>query len=166
MRVLIVDNDSSSRSRVRHALVQRLSAEVTECGDGGAALEALSRGTYSLLVTELQLPMMSGIEMLTIVRHQPRLRGLPVIVLTTKGDDALVRRVIGLGVGDYLIKPVNTDRLCDRARALANELAASQPDATALAGATRSRRQLPRAGRILLPPLRDDAATATSLSAP
>jgi DNA-binding response OmpR family regulator len=153
MRVLIVDTDSSSRARSRDALAAGLGAEVTECADGGAALEALARGAYSLLVTELQLPMMSGIEMLTIIRHQPRLRGLPVIVLTGKCDDALVRRVIGLGVGDYLIKPVNTERLCARARALTNELAASQPDAEGAAGAARARQRLPRAGRILLPPL-------------
>jgi DNA-binding response OmpR family regulator len=160
MRVLIVDNDSSSRARSRDALVRGLGADVTECADGGTALEALARGSYSLLVTELQLPMMSGIEMLTIIRHQPRLRGLPVIVLTGKCDDALVRRVIGLGVGDYLIKPVNIDRLCARARALTNELAASQPDAESAAGAVRARQRLPRAGRILLPPLPDSVMSA------
>lgn len=153
MRVLIVDHDSSTRARTRDALSQGLGADVTECADGGTALEALARGAFSLLVTELQLPMMSGIEMLTIVRHQPRLRGLPVIVLTGKCDDALVRRVIGLGVGDYMIKPVNIERLCARARALANDLAASQPDAEGVASVVRARQRLPRAGKILLPPL-------------
>jgi DNA-binding response OmpR family regulator len=153
MRVLIVDPDSASRTAVRAALVACFSAQITECDDGAAAIDALSRGACSLLITELQLPTMSGLDMLAIVRHQPRLHALPVIVLTGKGDDALVRRVIGLGVGDYLIKPVNAERLCARARALTNELAESQPDAAGEADAARARRQLPRAGRILLPPL-------------
>lgn len=152
IRILIVDSDASSRAIVRSALTQGLAALVTECPDGGAALEALSRTRYSLLVTELQLPLMSGIEMLSIVRHQPRLRGVPAIVLTGKCDDPLVRRVISLGVGDYLIKPVNTERLCARARALAIDV-----DATGGAGDTAgfavAARQLPRSGKILLPPL-------------
>jgi two-component system chemotaxis response regulator CheY len=150
--ILIVDNDSSSRAAVRRALAMDSLATVTECPDGGAALEALCKGTYSLLVTELQLPLMSGIEMLTIVRHQPRLRGLPVIVLTTKADDPLVRRVISLGVGDYLVKPVDTERLRARARALAPDLMSAPilPDEQAHVP---SRRPLPHAGRILLPPL-------------
>jgi DNA-binding response OmpR family regulator len=150
-RILIVDHDSFTRTSVRKALIAHLECAVSECGDGGAALETLARGSYDLVVTELQLPMMSGIEMLTILRHQPRFRSLPVIVLTGKRDDPLVRRVVGLGVGDYLIKPLNTDRLCARARALLRELVPAAADDDAAAPPPR---RLPRSGRILLPPLR------------
>ena len=53
----------------------------------------------------------------------------------------------------WQFKPVNVERLCTRARALTNDLAASQPDAEGAAGVVRARQRLPRAGRILLPPL-------------
>ena len=63
-----------------------------------------------------------------------------------------MRRVISLGVGDYLIKPVNTDRLCARARALATELATGSSDESGNSASVTAPRQ-PRSERILLPPL-------------
>lgn len=148
-RILIVDPDSSARASMRQALLDSIGYGVGEASDGATALEALTQGPYDLVITELLLPMMTGIEMLTLLRRQPRFRSLPVIVATNERDDALVRRVVSLGIGDYMIKPLNLERLCTRATALLGARKPAAPEGDAAPAPPP-----PRGGRIVLPPLR------------
>ena len=88
-RVLIVDDSPTIRRMVRASL-QSLSrpVEFAEAASGLEAIESLALQTADLIVLDLNMPDMHGLDVLGFVRSQPKFRAIPIIVLTTRGDDA------------------------------------------------------------------------------
>ena len=114
-RVLIVDDDAP----VRRMLARTVAADgypVEEAADGAAALIAIDRAAPSLIVLDVAMPGLDGIE----VCRRVRAKGLATPVLLVTARDAVVDRVSGLDAGadDYLTKPFDSDELLARLRAL------------------------------------------------
>ena len=114
-RILIVDDDAP----VRRMLARTIAAEgyaVDEAGDGGAALIAVDRASPDLVVLDVAMPGLDGIE----VCRRVRAKGLSIPVLLVTARDAVADRVAGLDAGadDYLTKPFDSDELLARIRAL------------------------------------------------
>lgn len=127
MRVLIADEDAPAKRLLTRILVRDFSCTVGECGDGLEALDLLARHRYDLLVLDLSLPFIGGLEVLEAVRYSETLAQLPVVVLTSVRHEADVRRAVELGVSAYITKPL---RPADVAERLARVIA----DATPMAG--------------------------------
>lgn len=115
MRILLVEDDSLLGDGLRVGLGQE-GYTVDWIRDGQAARLALETGSYDLVVLDLGLPRLSGLELLRAVRAQGN--GVPVLILTAR--DAVADRVAGLddGADDYMIKPFDLDELAARIRAL------------------------------------------------
>jgi CheY-like chemotaxis protein len=113
-QVLVVDDEPSVRALLRRLLTAEFDAEVVEAGDGLQALEQLSRQNTSLVLLDISMPIMDGIETLEAIRQSPRLSSLPVAMMTAAREEPLVRRVIKLGVSDFLLKPLKRDVAIDR----------------------------------------------------
>jgi two-component system, OmpR family, response regulator TctD len=133
MKVLLVEDDPSMQTALRRAL-QRRGMEVDVCGDGRAALGAWKSAAPEVVVLDLSLPGLDGLQVL----EQARREGIatPVLILTARGT--VGDRIIGLNTGadDYLPKPFDLDELEARVRALARRSAAAAPgSAPAPAGA-------------------------------
>jgi two-component system response regulator MprA len=114
-RILIVDDDAP----VRRMLARTIAAEgyaVDEAGDGAAALIAVDRASPDLVVLDVAMPGLDGIE----VCRRVRAKGLSIPVLLVTARDAVADRVAGLDAGadDYLTKPFDSDELLARIRAL------------------------------------------------
>jgi two-component system alkaline phosphatase synthesis response regulator PhoP len=120
-RVLLVEDDPDIVELVEHYL-GREGFGVESLADGRAALERVRSGRYDLLVLDLQLPGLDGLSLCTEVRRDPRTRGVPVVMLTARGDEA--DRVVGLEMGadDYVVKPFSPKELVARVRALFRRL--------------------------------------------
>ncbi len=101
-RVLVVDDSELTRDLVV-ATLRELGLDVLEAVDGAGALAKLEAEEVSLLVTDLDMPVMDGFELIRRVRLSRRSR-LPIVVLSTRGDDADVRRASELGADAYLVK--------------------------------------------------------------
>ena len=86
-RILVVDDSATLRRMVRAALQPLAGVEFTEADTGFAAIERLAFGPVSLIVLDLNMPDMHGVEVLRFVRAQPSYRHIPVIVLTTRDDE-------------------------------------------------------------------------------
>lgn len=89
-----------------------------EAASGLEALEQLALGPAAMMILDLNMPDMHGIEVLSFVRRHPILKALPVIVLTTRGDDGSRSAALAAGATLYLTKPFTPQTLADQARAL------------------------------------------------
>jgi two-component system alkaline phosphatase synthesis response regulator PhoP len=120
-RVLVVEDEADIVELITHYL-RAEGLEVEAEGNGRRALERLREGGADLVVLDLQLPGMDGLSLCAELRRDPRTRGLPVIMLTARGEEK--DRVVGLEVGadDYVVKPFSPKELVARVRALQRRL--------------------------------------------
>ena len=117
-RILVVDDSPTLRRMVRAALQPLAGAEFAEADTGFSAIEGLAFGPVALIVLDLNMPDMHGVEVLKFVRAQPSYRHIPVIVLTTRGDEASRAAALEAGATAYLTKPFGPSTLAAEARKL------------------------------------------------
>jgi DNA-binding response OmpR family regulator len=135
MRALLVDDDPGIRAIIARILVRSFEQlEIVECENGIEALEALSRQDYALMLLDIVMPVMDGFDLLERVRRVPATANLPVIMMTGMHDEKTVRRILSVGVTDYVLKPVRPTQLSDRvSRILTRQATVEQPPAVATA---------------------------------
>lgn len=123
-RVLVVDDDRTVADVVCRYL-EHAGYEVEHAGDGAAALDAVSRRPPHLVVLDLMLPVLDGLEVCRRLRERPD--GVPIVMLTARGDEA--DRILGLQLGadDYLGKPFSPRELVLRVRSVLRR-AGGEPD--------------------------------------
>ena len=130
-KILVVEDEADIRELLRYNLAQEGFA-VEEAGDGADALDRVSRRPPDLVVLDLMLPRLSGLELCRLLRANPDTARLPIIVVTAKGAE--VDRVLGLEMGadDYVVKPFSPREVVARVKALLRRAnAAMEPDAPA-----------------------------------
>jgi len=115
-KVLLVEDEEQLR-RVMKDLLEREGYIVSEARDGVQALDQVDRHAPDIVVLDLNLPGLDGYSVLQQLRSRPATRGIPVMVLTAKGDEDNEVRVFELGADDFITKPF-------RARALSARLEA------------------------------------------
>ena len=112
-RILVVDDEPPIRKLLRMGLTAH-GYEVLEASNGRIALELLAKKPH-LVILDLGLPDIEGLELLRRIRH--RQEGLPVVVLSSRGDEAGKVAALDLGADDYVTKPFGMDELLARMRA-------------------------------------------------
>jgi two-component system chemotaxis response regulator CheY len=118
MNVLIVDDEPMTRSLLRRVLTRDCGCTVAEAADGLAALSSCGATPPDLIITDLRMPVMDGIALIEALRQVPALAGIPVVMMTAAREQGPVHRAIELGVTDYLLKPLQADRVADRLRSV------------------------------------------------
>ena len=113
--ILIVDDSPTIRRMVRASLAP-LTAEFIEASSGLEAIEQLAVGSIQLMVLDLNMPDMHGLEVLGFVRANKKFQQLPVIVLTTRDDQASRTAAMQAGATSYLTKPFTPQVLLGEAR--------------------------------------------------
>ncbi len=116
-QALVIDDDVRLGALLREYLGKQ-EIEVTVVTDGEQGLDKLRRGRFDVVLLDLMLPGLDGLEVCRRIRANPELQTLPVLMLTAKGDD--VDKIVGLELGadDYLAKPFNPRELLARMRAV------------------------------------------------
>jgi two-component system chemotaxis response regulator CheY len=105
VHALICDDDAGTRLLVRHLVMQKLGWTVAECADGAAALQMLGRIQFDVAILDINMPQLDGINVLQAIRRSPRLRHLPVVIMTSDHREEVVRRLLALGIADFIVKP-------------------------------------------------------------
>ena len=106
MKVLICDDDDGTRLLVSELLSRAFLCECVQCPDGMEALEVIGRQEIDVAVIDLHMPRMDGVALVQHIRSSPRLRELPVVMLTADAHEEAVRTLLSLGVSDYIVKPL------------------------------------------------------------
>jgi two-component system, OmpR family, alkaline phosphatase synthesis response regulator PhoP len=125
-RALVVEDDSDIVTLITHYLER----DGWRCDVALNGLEALSRlgtETYGLVVLDLQLPGRDGLSVLTQIRATPKLRKLPVVIVTARGEET--DRVVGLEIGadDYIVKPFSPKEFAARVKAILRRIDRNDP---------------------------------------
>lgn len=110
--ILIVDDSSSLRTVVNLAL-KRAGYDVVEAVDGEDGLTKLDGRKINLIVCDVNMPRLNGIEFVTKVKQHPRYKFTPVIMLTTEGQDAKKEQGRAAGAKAWIVKPFNPPVLLD-----------------------------------------------------
>ncbi|MPZ43667.1 MAG: response regulator [Betaproteobacteria bacterium] len=106
-RILVVEDDPFSRGLLVQLLANQGHRRVEVAADGRQALDRLRHGGVDLVLLDIEMPQLDGIEVLRRLKDDPRLSAIPVIVISGVGEVASIVRCIDLGAEDYLSKPFN-----------------------------------------------------------
>lgn len=117
-KILVVDDSATVRQQVGLALSQA-GFQIVEAVDGADGARQIERSSdLSLVICDVNMPNMSGIEMLEQVKGGGQRASLPVIMLTTEGDPSLIARAKKAGAKGWIVKPFKADLLVSAARKL------------------------------------------------
>ena len=131
-RILVVEDSVSMRSFVRNALESdsRRSAalDVVEASSGFEALRLLPRGPYDLVITDINMPDINGLELISFMRKSELHRHTPVLIISTQSSERDRARGLALGANAYLLKPFTPEALLSEVwRFLAVDVAQAKP---------------------------------------
>ena len=110
-RVLIVDDSSAMRAFVRAALEEDGTAEVVESTSGFEALRILPRENFDIVIVDVNMPDINGLELVSFLRKTPQHRTTPVIIISTEASSRDQERGIALGANAFLSKPFEPEEL-------------------------------------------------------
>jgi two-component system, chemotaxis family, chemotaxis protein CheY len=131
-RILVAEDSVSMRSFVRNALESdsRRSAalDVVEASSGFEALRLLPRGPYDLVITDINMPDINGLELISFIRKSELHKHTPVLIISTQSSERDRARGLSLGANGYLLKPFTPEALLSEVwRFLAPEVAQAKP---------------------------------------
>ncbi|MGB0206186.1 MAG: chemotaxis response regulator CheY [Neptuniibacter sp.] len=105
MKILVVDDFSTMRRIIKNLLKDLGMTNVTEADDGQTALPILKQGGIDFLVTDWNMPGMTGIDLLKEVRSDPNLASMPVLMVTAEAKKEQIIAAAQAGVNGYVVKP-------------------------------------------------------------
>ncbi|MGC8872866.1 MAG: response regulator [Chloroflexia bacterium] len=112
MATMLVVDDSSTMRRMIIAVLDKIpEVRFVEAGSGLEAIEQLTLQRVDLMVLDLNMPDMHGLDILRFVRSQERYRSLPILVLTTRGSEESRQEALAAGATRYVTKPFTPDEL-------------------------------------------------------
>lgn len=114
MKILIVDDFSTMRRIIKNLLRDLGFNNTDEADDGNTGLPKLQAGNYDFLVTDWNMPGMTGIELLRAVRADERLKSLPVLMVTAEAKKEQIVMAAQEGVNGYIVKPFTAQTLKEK----------------------------------------------------
>lgn len=128
-RILIIEDDDAIRDIVRYALERNGFQNVLEAADGEEGLKIALRDRPALVLLDLMLPKVAGLEVCRRLKRSESLRDVPVIMLTAKSEESDIVLGLELGAVDYITKPFSTKVLVARVRAHLRQAGAQESSA-------------------------------------
>ncbi|MDD3608901.1 MAG: chemotaxis response regulator CheY [Halothiobacillaceae bacterium] len=114
MNILVVDDFSTMRRIIKNLLRELGFNNINEADDGSTALPMLKAGGYDFLITDWNMPGMTGIDLLKAVRADPQLDKIPVLMVTAEAKREQIIMAAQAGVNGYVVKPFNAATLKEK----------------------------------------------------
>ena len=114
--VLVVDDSAAIRKILQRVLRQTgmVIRTILEAGDGQQALDVLKGQSVHLVLTDINMPKMDGLQLLRALKAAPEWRSIPVVMITTEGGEAKVAEAVRLGASGYVRKPFTADQIKEK----------------------------------------------------
>jgi two-component system, chemotaxis family, chemotaxis protein CheY len=104
-KILIVEDSKATRELIAAAVSTLRDVEIHVATNGFEALKVLPRHRFDLIITDINMPDINGLELINFVKKNPHYRDTPLIVVTTEGREEDRRRGLQLGANEYVVKP-------------------------------------------------------------
>jgi len=117
-RILIVEDSPTMRQLLVFALRRLKNVEIVEAQDGMDGLRKISSDHFDLALIDINMPVMDGLKLISLIRGEDTLKEIPIIVITTEGAKEDRDRALVLGANEYLTKPIQANRVLALARGL------------------------------------------------
>ena len=114
MKILVVDDFSTMRRIIKNLLRDLGFTNTSEADDGTTALPMLQNGNFDFLITDWNMPGMQGIDLLRAVRADPKLKELPVLMVTAESKREQIIEAAQAGVNGYIVKPFTAQTLKEK----------------------------------------------------
>ncbi len=114
LKVLVVDDMSTMRRILKNVLKQIGYTDLHEAEDGAVGLKKLREGGFGLVVSDWNMPVMSGIELLRAIRADSDIKHLPVLMVTAEAQKDNIIEAVQAGVNNYVVKPFTADALLEK----------------------------------------------------
>ena len=117
-RVLIVEDSPTMRQLLTFAVRRLKNVEIVEAEDGLDGLRKITSSHFDLAFVDINMPVMDGLKLISMIRGDDVLSDVPIVVVTTEGSPEDTERALGLGANEYLTKPIQANRVMAVAREL------------------------------------------------
>jgi len=121
MKILVVDDDKTTR-KLLNLFLKAKGYEVVTAENGLDAMEKLGTENINLVVTDMNMPYMDGIELTKNLRADDNWKNIPIVMVTTEADEDERKKAVDAGVDDYLVKPANAEQITDSIKRILKKL--------------------------------------------
>ncbi|TAK03125.1 MAG: response regulator [Candidatus Manganitrophaceae bacterium] len=111
IRFLVVEDSPTMRQLITFSLKRIPNAKIIEASDGVDALKKLKENRFDLIVSDINMPLMDGLKLVSMIRSDPSYRSTPIVIVTTEGSQPDREKGLALGANAYLSKPIQTNEL-------------------------------------------------------
>jgi two-component system chemotaxis response regulator CheY len=116
--VLIIEDSPTMRQLLSFALKRIKGIRIVEANDGVDGLKKLSSERFDLIFTDINMPIMDGLKLVSLVRNDSNYKMIPIVVITTEGAQEDRERALALGANDYITKPIQPTKIVEVAKSL------------------------------------------------
>ena len=117
-QILIVEDSPTMRQLITFALRRLKNVEIVEAHDGMDGLRKVSSDEFDLALIDINMPVMDGLKLISLIRNDENLSQIPICVITTEGANEDRERALSLGANEYLTKPIQANRVLEVAKSL------------------------------------------------
>ena len=118
LHALVVEDSPTMRQLIVFALSRVKVLKVVEADDGVDALKKLSQQHFDILITDINMPMMDGLKLVSMVRKDESHKDIPIIIITTEGAQEDRQRALSLGANAYITKPIQAPQVISKVKDL------------------------------------------------
>ena len=110
-KVLVVDDSPTMRQLIVFALKRLREVSVTEANDGVDGLKKISSDKFDLVLTDINMPVMDGLKLVSLIRSDAVHKAIPIVVITTEGGQEDKDKAMDLGANSFITKPIQANRV-------------------------------------------------------
>jgi two-component system chemotaxis response regulator CheY len=118
LHALVVEDSPTMRQLIVFALSRIRTLKVVEADDGVDALKKLSQQQFDILVTDINMPMLDGLKLVSMVRKDEVHKDIPIVIITTEGAQEDRQRALSLGANAYITKPIQAPQVISKVKEL------------------------------------------------
>lgn len=118
VKILVVEDSPTMRQMIGFALRRLPGAEITEATDGVDGLKKINCNHFDLIITDINMPVMDGLKLISLVRRDVNYRNIPIMIITTEGGAEDRERALALGADAYITKPIQGGHVLETVKAL------------------------------------------------
>lgn len=109
--ILVVEDSPTMRQLISFAIKRIPQSRIIEATDGVDALKKLSSEKIDIILADINMPIMDGLKLVSLVRGNPSYKDIPIIIITTEGAEEDKKKALAIGANAYLTKPIQTQEL-------------------------------------------------------